>query len=453
MRPTLLPSLELLHALVERCLTDKDQQGHDVAALRAELAAAPATYDALLSIAERAGETPLRADWDYDEPLVLEEILESADRPAPVPVMVNLAEVSARVRTAFLARVAGCILGKPFEFDPTLAELRGVLEPRGEWPLRDYVTEETAALLRAPQPQWPELVRERITHVAPDDDINYTVLAMLLLEQHGRDLSAEHVRTMWLRQLPIAATFGPERIQLIAMANASLGAALGQPVPTSGWTEVLNATEEECGALIRADAYGYAFPGDPVSAARLAFVDADVTHTRTGVYSTMWVAAVVANALVSDAANGPGADRLAPFEDALCVVPQRSRFAAVVRESLEAVRASSDWIDGYERIHGRFGEYTHCRVYQEIGTLMVTARYATSVGEGIGLQVCMGNDTDSFGATAGSILGALLGPSAFDEQHWLGRFNDDVHLALATEWETSLQALASRMAALPGRFS
>ena len=97
---------------------------------------------------------------------------------------------SARIETAFLARVAGCILGKPFEFDPTLDELRAVLEPAGEWPLRDYVTLATNGLLRAPQPQWPELVREQITHVAEDDDINYTVIAMLLLEKHGTAFTA-----------------------------------------------------------------------------------------------------------------------------------------------------------------------------------------------------------------------------------------------------------------------
>jgi ADP-ribosylglycohydrolase len=62
--------------------------------------------------------------------------------------------------------------------------------------------------------------------------------------------------------------------------------------------------------------------------------------------------------------------------------------------------------------------------------------------------VCQGNDTDSFGATAGSYLGALLGPDAFDREHWTGRFGDRIHLALATFHEQSLSALATRMAQL-----
>jgi hypothetical protein len=162
----------------------------------------------------------------------------------------------------------------------------------------------------------------------------------------------------------------------------------------------------------------------------------------------MWVAAALACALVSEPA-----DRLGPFRTALGFVPTESRFAAIVRESLELVEAAPDWEAGYRAVHGRFGEYTHCRVYQEVGTLLNTARFARDVGHGLGLQVCQGNDTDSFGATAGSYLGALLGPDGFDRSHWTWRFGDRIHLALATFHEQSLSALAARMVALSGQVS
>ncbi len=438
---TLLPDLPTLRALVAQVLGDKQEQGHDVTGWAERLAATPESYDALLTVASSLADLPLRADWPYDEPSSLEEIRAACSSwPEKVPA----GDVSARIETAWYARVSGCVLGKPFEFDPTLDELRSVLESAGEWPLRDYVTEATNAQLRVPQGQWPELVRERISHVCEDDDLNYTVLAMLLLERHGTAFTHDDVRRSWLLQLPVLGTFGPERTQLLAAAQALLLGTAGSDFPPGPWATVLNPYDEHCGALIRADAYGYACPGDPGLAAELAHRDATVTHRRTGVYSTMFVAAAIATALVSSSS-----DRLGPFRSALSVVPPRSRFAAIVQESLSLVEQASDWLDGYARIHGRFGEYSHCRVYQEVGTLFVTARFASDVGDGIGKQVCQGNDTDSFGATAGSYLGALLGPEAFDREHWTGRFGDRIHLALATFHEQSLSALASRMARLP----
>lgn len=442
MRRSLLPDLATLRSLVTSVLADKSEQGHRVEGLAEQLAAVPDSYDALVAFAERLADLPLRAQWPWVEPDDLAQIWdESAPDRQQQALPFDLDQVAARIETAWLARVSGCILGKPFEFDPTLAELRSVLEPAGEWPLTDYVTEQTNAQLREPQAQWPELVRERIRHVAEDDDLNYTVLAMLLLEQHGADFTGDDLRRLWLFQLPVLATFGPERTQLLAAGVAAL-------VPgTTGndeWGGLLNPSDEHCGALIRADAYGYACPGNPLLAATLAHRDASTTHRRTGLYAPMYIAAAIATALVTEPA-----DRLGPFRTALGFVPAKSRFAAIVRDSLVEVERATDWLDGYDRIHGRYAEYSHCRVYQEVGTLLNTARFATDVGHGIGLQVCQGNDTDSFGATAGSYLGALLGPAGFDRKHWTDRFQDDVHLALATCHIRSLAELAQRMSGLP----
>lgn len=423
-------------SLLRQVVADRREQGHDVDALEAELDAAPESLDLLADLAARLAQAPLVQGWPHVEPTDLEEVLdECPDLPPPRPAGSGVTE---RITTAWGARIAGCVLGKPFEYDPTLAELRAVLEPAGEWPLTDYVTEATNARLRAPQPQWPECVRERITHVPEDDDLGYTCLATVALERHGRDVTHDQLRSLWLLNLPVAATFGPERTALLSAGLASLTG----DTDTSAWTTVLNPADEHCGALIRADAYGYACPGDPVAAATLAHRDATLTHRRTGVYAAMWVAAAVATALVTD-----------DWEDvaltAARVVPHRSRLRAVLDGSLEQVLAADDWLDAYARIHGRYATYSHCRVVQEMGTLLATLRFARGATDGIGLQVCQGNDTDSFGATAGSLLGALHGPSGFDAEHWLGRFGDRIHLALATTHDDSIRSWARRMAALP----
>jgi len=78
---------------------------------------------------------------------------------------------------------------------------------------------------------------------------------------------------------------------------------------------------------------------------------------------------------------------------------------------------------------------------------MNTLRFSENIGEGICMQVMQGNDTDSFGCTAGSILGAFMGREALDNR-WLAPFRDEIQLAIAKAPEHSLLRLAKRMAEL-----
>jgi ADP-ribosylglycohydrolase len=425
-------------------IADKHAQGHQVDGLHEELEALPESYDALARFAERLVDLPLREDWPYVEPNDLESIWAECDpdRPTGLVGEVDLEESARRVEAAFLSSVCGCILGKPLEIRPTLDEIRAALERIGEWPMNDYVSERIApALARPLHRSWPETVRERIAYVAPDDDINYTVVGMLILETHGIDFTQEQVRDLWLHHLPIGMTFGPERTLLVKAGLNTLPG--GEPDRLAEWVTVLNPYDEKCGALIRADAFGYACPGRPALAAELAWRDASWTHRRTGIYGEIYIAAAIALAQVME-------DRLGIFETALQFVPQRSRFAAAVRDSIQEVRQAADWLDSYRRIHSKYGEYGHCLIYQEVGTLINTLHFARDVGDGICIQVSQGNDTDSFGATAGSILGAYFGPEGLEER-WLAPFGDDLRAGLARFYERSLSAVAQRMGKLPER--
>jgi ADP-ribosylglycohydrolase len=213
--------------------------------------------------------------------------------------------------------------------------------------------------------------------------------------------------------------------------------------PFEEWVEFLNPGDEFCGALIRADAYGYACAGHPALAATLAWRDASFTHRRTGIYGTMFVAAAIAAAFVVK-------DPLEIFRIAAMYVPRRSRFHEVVADSIAMVEKAGDWLEGYRLIHNKYQEYGHCLIYQEIGTVINTLRFAEDIGDGICKQVSQGNDTDSFGCTCGSILGAFFGPDKLDPR-WLAPFNDTIDVAMASFHEHRLSVVARRMGQLPSR--
>ena len=442
----MLPSRSLLRRRLAAIIEDKEEQGHDIRGVEAELSRVPDSHDALLAFGDRLRDLPLRAGWPYAEPNDLDEIWAECDpsRPRGVWRQISPEEAAPRIETAFLSSVCGCVLGKPLEIHTDMARIRDAAQKTGEWPLRDYVSEALLDAIGDRHRSWAQTVRGNIAFVAPDDDLNYSILGMLLLEEKGARFSKSDVRNLWMRHLPVDTTFGPERTMMLRGVQSFVGES-GADHDPEHWAASWNPGDERCGAQIRADAYGYACVGNPEMAATLAFRDASFSHRRTGIYAAMWTAAAIA---VAPFVHNP----LRIFEIANQFVPRKSRFFEAVSFALEEVRASSTWEDGHERLRARYGHFGHCRVLFESGTLINTLRHARSIGDGFCLQVMQGNDTDSYGATSGSILGMFFGPGHLEDR-WLALFNDDIHTALAWFYERSLSNLARRMSQLPARLA
>lgn len=439
----------LVHA-VRTVLKGRIEQGADLDTRLFErrIDAAAGSYDALYDLAYELRDPPIREDWPYKEPISWEGIKAESpqldpNREWPKP---DFDRVSERSSAAFLGSVCGCILGKPVEVDPTLAELKAAGDHCGAWPLNDYISEDLLEALGRRHESWPHTVRDRISYVAADDDLHYTVLGMILLENKGLQFTSDDLLALWGHNLAPYWTWGAERTALLFSGLQNHHQFDSAQARESHDVLMLNPGDESCGALIRADAYGYACPGNPDLAAWLACKDASVTHIKTGVYGSMFIAALIA-ICQTEADVQPGNNRLDLINSALQRIPASSRFAHVVRDSMDKVASADDWLEAYNLVHGAYQQYSHCTVYQEIGTLINTFKFADSVDHGICLQVSQGNDTDSFGATAGSILGALFGMGRLNER-WIAPFNNEIRLSLASFHERDLDSLAQRMGKL-----
>ena len=179
--------------------------------------------------------------------------------------------VPARIRGAWEGRISGCLLGKPVEvlsFKLGRDGLESYLREAGAFPLRDYVPLIEGTLV-------DELGREcchgHIHRAEPDDDINYTVLALLLLEDKGAALSTEDVARAWLRLLPAGTTWTAERRAYRVLLDNMADEFVNGDAP--GFDLALcseNEYNEWIGAQIRADLYGWVCPGQPALAADLA---------------------------------------------------------------------------------------------------------------------------------------------------------------------------------------
>lgn len=348
-----------------------------------------------------------------------------------------------RVHGAWLGRAAGCLLGKPVEKIPR-AGVEEIARSTGNWPIAGYFTavglpEDVAARWPWNRRSAPTSLVENIDGMPEDDDLNFPLLALDLLEQHGRALTTDDVAQSWLASLPAGRVFTAERAAYRNLLDA-------RPVPETATHR--NPFREWIGALIRADVHGWANPGDPLAAASSAWTDARLSHTRNGLYGAMWAAALCAESIVAGSAGRA-------LDAADGVVPPRSRLADAVRLGREL----GDDLGAGRRTTGEALDVLHAefRGMHWVHTLNNAALIACAIegaegrfGAGVAFAVAGGWDTDSAGATVGSVLGGLLGAEGIEER-WTAPLRDSIATSLPGGSERSISALAERTAALPER--
>ncbi|MFT4029222.1 MAG: ADP-ribosylglycohydrolase family protein [Protaetiibacter sp.] len=363
------------------------------------------------------------SDWPSLEPIA----------GAAPRVRIDPAQVEDRILAGWIGRCAANTLGKPFEtVEWTPGRIRRYLEAADSWPLLDYAP-------RIPLPEGLPSLREDcagttmrglISYVTRDDDLDYTLLNLLMLERYGLGFTTEDVGRTWLELLPFGKIFTAE-----AAAYRNLTEGVVVPVTASRH----NPYREWIGALIRADVFGLVAPGRPADAAALAFRDARLSHVRNGIYGEMWAAAAIAAAFGADDARDV-------VVRASAVIPPRSRLAGALRQTVGMRAAGASWDDAIAFARGLGYYYVHT-----INNAVIIAA-ALLWGEGdfsrtIGLAVAGAYDTDSNAATVGTIAGVLAGTAGIP-QHWIAPLNDSFHSALSGHAEHPLSELAARTAAL-----
>jgi ADP-ribosylglycohydrolase len=327
--------------------------------------------------------------------------------PADTPLPRQAHRLGDALHAAWLGRAAGCLLGKPVEKLP-LHAIRDIARATGNWPLTTWFTAKGLPPELAAAHPWNRRsaatsLAENIDGMPEDDDLNYPLLGLLLLQRHGRDFTTDDVARLWLDELPAGRTFTAERIayrNLLCGVEPSLTASHHNPF------------REWIGAAIRADIHGWTNPGAPEAAAAQAYRDACLTHTANGVYGAMFTAAAIAAAATGTA------DVHAAIAAGLTVVPPRSRFAAAVRFGVRAAGEHADFADAVDSVHAEYGAYHWVHVLPNAALLVAALTHADGDFTGsICRAVSGGLDTDSNGATAGSLAGLLAGrPDALPDR-------------------------------------
>jgi ADP-ribosylglycohydrolase len=332
-----------------------------------------------------------------------------------------------RLEGALLGRLAGCTLGAPVEFWP-IENMQALAQENGEaFPPIDYwsyVPEPFA--LRYQMSRREAYTRAKMDGVPVDDDIVYTLLGLLVVENYGPDFTIAENGQAWLKYLPYACT-----AEDIALKNLKAG------VPAAQAAEIDNPYCEWIGADIRSDPWGYMAPGWPERAADMAYRDAYLSHRRQGIYGAMFFAAAIAAAFSVD-------DPVAAVKIGLTEIPGHCALANAIRWALAEAPRIHSYRQAREAVNDRFkGMASVHTINNACLTIFGITIGGVNLTKVIGETVAMGMDNDCTAATAGSIVGAVIGKEGIPE-HWYTPFHNTIHSYLIGEKRFTLTDLVAR---------
>lgn len=394
----------------------------------------------------RIDDLPLPDALVAAEPDGFAAILDLAPQPPELPAPAGTAAPAGsgasagsfddRMLGAWLGRAAGCLLGKPVE-KISREGIRAIAQSTGNWPVSSYFTEHGLDPAIAARYPWnrrsrPTSLVENIDGMPEDDDLNFPLIALDLLERVGADFTTDDVALSWLANLPGGRVFTAERIvyrNLLEGHEPDIAATVQNPF------------QDWIGAQIRTDVYGWARPGDPLAAAALAYRDAWLSHRRSGLYGALFVAAASSAALVASSVHEV-------IAAGLSVVPEGSRYAAAILRGAELGASDVSVEEGLDALAAEFGHLHWVHALNNSALLaFALVRSDGDFETAISIAVMGGWDTDSVGATAGAIAGALTGAAGLPPA-WI----EPLHNRLATSIPgfdgIAFDALAVRTTAL-----
>lgn len=240
------------------------------------------------------------------------------------------------------------------------------------------------------------------------DDTEFALLSARTLLHCGGKLTDEHVLASWREHvLPLHELKRGGASEREAAENIRRGIL----PPLSGQ---FNSHYMSDGAAMRVTPVGIVAAGDPEKAARLAEIDARISHWRDGIWGAQAVAVGVAVAM----AGGTVRD---VFDEAVGVLPEDSWMRATMRRVQDIVRARPALEEAWMPLHAAL--WTEYKAAAPEAVAEAFAVFLLTDGDfrrGVIYGGNWGRDADTIAAIVGAMAGAMHGRAAIP-QAWIDR--------------------------------
>lgn len=241
------------------------------------------------------------------------------------------------------------------------------------------------------------------------DDTEFGFLTARTLLDYNGDISSEKVWDSWKRY--IVDQGGMKKRGGRPLYGAVQNIERGKRPPLSG---IDNSMNDDDGAAMRMAPIGIFAAGDTSEAARLAALDAKVSHDRDGIWSAQAVAAAVSAAIV-------GKDKEEIVEIARQQIPDESWLGRMMDHALELCKGAGHIREIWEQLHNDFRASEHASSAEAIPqALAIFYMCGDSMDDALFWSANFGRDADTIAAVVCSLVGARHGVDVFPEA-WISQ--------------------------------
>lgn len=432
---------ERLQEMMAFELMQRKEEGCNIAGFQEKLELAGEDESRLMQFYFELMQLPVEPDFPFQEPSTLDEIRSLRPEGPAHRLEANWSEAQWRDKFygAWLGRSVGCALGKPLEYwdylygkdgRPGWENIELWFRGADAWPIRGYTPGHSRAAKQygLGLSDWSYVsTSDKIKYMESDDDLRYTILGLLLLEEKGLNFDSWDVGKLWHSRLTYSQVCTAETQAYLNFAQETSHLHGDKPADWDMRQErvrmYLNPYREWIGAAIRVDGLAYGVAGRPELAAELAYRDASFSHVKNGIYAAMLNAAMISAAFVEQ-------DNERLLEIGLSQIPQTSRLAADVIKGIEIAHSAKSERELVSKIWEEFSHYDAVHSNNNAALVAASLVYGGNDFEkAVVTSVYGGMDTDCNGATVGSIMGAKLGADQLPTS-WTAPLNDTLYADL-----------------------
>jgi ADP-ribosylglycohydrolase len=260
-----------------------------------------------------------------------------------------------------------------------------------------------------------------------NDDVIYELVLLDVFERLGRKITSRDIGLEWIKQIPFGWS-----AEWVAIRNLNMGIF----PPESGSFQ--NPYSNWIGAQMRGMICGMLAPAWPMEAARLAHLDGVVSHDNNGVYGEIYAAVLTSLAFIR-------IDPRTILQEGAQYIPQKSQYAAVVKDTLATVSGETDPAAAWKILEKRYEQFNWIDAHNNIAAVIHALWYGKGdMTESFACLAKAGLDVDCNGGLVGNVLGLIHDVP----REWAEPLGDLLETYLKGKEKLSIRDLAKRTARL-----